>query len=115
VEDVVPKPSPTEDTLVRLSCLDDDALGEALEVLWEREVDAQYIGATSWDSIANRGFDQPRLFSAYLHTLRWNCVTSTEPKLSALPLYWKSSTLSVFVEACQCAIANFSIQSWCAA
>ncbi len=42
VEDVVPKPSPTEDTLVRLSCLDDDALGEALELLWEREVDAQY-------------------------------------------------------------------------
>ena len=85
VEDVVSKPSPTEDTLVRLSCLDDDALGEALEVLWEREVDAQYIGATSWESIANRGFDQPRLFSAYLHTLRWNCVTSTEPKLFQAP------------------------------
>jgi len=85
VEDVVPKPSPTEDTLVRLSCLDDDALGEALELLWEREVDAQYIGATSWESIANRGFDQPRLFSAYLHTLRWNCVTSTEPKLFQAP------------------------------
>lgn len=85
VEEVVPKPSPTEDTLVRLSCLEDDALGEALEVLWEREVDALYIGATSWESVASRGFDDAKLFSAYLHTLRWNCVTSTEPKLFQAP------------------------------
>jgi superfamily II DNA/RNA helicase len=85
VEDVVPRPSPKEDSLVRLSCLEDDALGEQLEVLWEREVDAQYVGATSWESIASRGFDNPRLFSAYLHTLRWNCVTSCDAKLFQAP------------------------------
>ncbi|MEB3217731.1 MAG: DISARM system SNF2-like helicase DrmD [Nostocales cyanobacterium 94392] len=84
VEDVVPKPSLKEDTLVRLSCLEDDALGEQLEILWEREVDAKEI-KTSWESIVNRGFDNPRLFSAYLHTLRWNCVTSTDPKLFQAP------------------------------
>ena len=33
VEDVVPRPDSMEDTLVRLSCLDDDALGDSLEVL----------------------------------------------------------------------------------
>ncbi|MBD2039087.1 DISARM system SNF2-like helicase DrmD [Microcoleus sp. FACHB-672] len=85
IEEVMPKPSSNQDTLVRLSCLDDDALGEALEVLWERELDAEIVGATSWQAIANRGFDNPRLFSAYLHTLRWNCVTSTEPKLFQAP------------------------------
>lgn len=85
VEDVVSRPSLKEDTLVRLSCLDDDALGNSLEVFWEREVDAQCIGATSWESIVKRGFDEPKLFSAYLHTLRWNCVTSTEPKLFQAP------------------------------
>ncbi|MDM9383358.1 DISARM system SNF2-like helicase DrmD [Chlorogloeopsis sp. ULAP01] len=85
VEDVVAKPSVKEDTLVCLSCLEDDALGEQLEVLWEREVDAKIIGKTSWESIVNRGFDNPRLFSAYLHTLRWNCVTSTDPKLFQAP------------------------------
>ncbi|HYX18913.1 MAG TPA: DISARM system SNF2-like helicase DrmD [Nostoc sp.] len=85
VEDVVAKPLVKEDTLVCLSCLEDDALGEQLEVLWEREVDAKVIGKTSWESIANRGFDNPRLFSAYLHTLRWNCVTSTDPKLFQAP------------------------------
>lgn len=85
VEDVVTRPSEREDTLVCLSCLEDDALGEPLEVLWEREIDAKLVGTTSWESIANRGFDNPRLFSAYLHTLRWNCVTSCDPKLFQAP------------------------------
>ncbi len=85
VEEVAPKLSEETDTLVRLSCLEDDALGESLEVLWEREVDAIAIGNNSWDSVAKRGFDNPKLFSAYLHTLRWNCVTSTEPKLFQSP------------------------------
>lgn len=85
VEEVVSKPSPEQDTKVSLSCLEDDALGESLEVLWEREIDAKIVGATSWDSIENRDFDNPRLFSAYLHTLRWNCVTSTDAKLFQAP------------------------------
>ena len=85
VEDVTPPPAPGDDTLVRLSCLADDAQGEALEVLWEREVDARILGATLWDVIAKRGFDDPKLFSAYLHTLRWNCVTSTDPDLFQAP------------------------------
>jgi SNF2 family DNA or RNA helicase len=85
VEEVVSKPTKEQDTKVSLSCLEDDALGESLEVLWEREIDAKIVGATSWESIANRGFDNPRLFSAYLHTLRWNCVTSTDAKLFQAP------------------------------
>ena len=35
VEDVQPPPEPGEATLVSMSCLDDDAQVEALEVLWE--------------------------------------------------------------------------------
>ena len=82
IEEVIPG---SADTRVRLSCLEDDALGESLEVFWEREVDAHYIGATSWDAVAQRGFDNPRYFSAYLHTLRWNCVSSTDAKLFQAP------------------------------
>ena len=85
VEDVVPPPEVRHTTLVRLSCLDDDAQGEPLEVLWEREVDAKILAATKWDIIAKRGFDDPKQFSAYLHTLRWNCVTSTNPNLFQAP------------------------------
>ena len=85
VEQVVPPDEPSSATVVKLSCLDDDAQGEALEVLWEREVDARVLGAASWEEVASKGFDRPKMFSAYLHTLRWNCVTATEPRLFQAP------------------------------
>jgi superfamily II DNA or RNA helicase len=85
VEDVVPPPKPGDDTLIRLSCLDDDARGEPLEVLWEHEVDGEILSASSMMRVAERGFDDPAIFSAYLHTLRWSCVTATNPKLLQAP------------------------------
>jgi ERCC4-related helicase len=85
VEEVVPRSSGDDSSLVRLSCLDDDAQGEPLEVLWEKELDAEPIRAEAWQTIANKGFDSPKLFSAYLHTLQWNCVTSTDPNLFQSP------------------------------
>lgn len=85
VEEVTPPSYSDLDTLVYLSCLDDDALGEKLEILWEREIDAELLGQNTWEVIAKRGFDQGKLFSAYLHTLRWHCVTSTNPKLFQAP------------------------------
>jgi ERCC4-related helicase len=85
VEEVTSAPTKDGDTRVRLACLEDDAQGQALEVFWEREVDAQILGTSSWESVVNRGFDQPRYFSSYLHALRWNCVTSTNPRLFQAP------------------------------
>ncbi|NJK64338.1 MAG: DEAD/DEAH box helicase [Synechococcaceae cyanobacterium SM2_3_1] len=85
VEDVIPPSCAEGDTQVRLACLEDDAQGEALEVFWEREIDAQVLASSSWEAVTQRGFDQPRQFSAYLHALRWNCVTATEPKLFQAP------------------------------
>jgi ERCC4-related helicase len=85
VEGVVPPPEPADSPLVRLSCLEDDALGERLEVLWDTEIDAKVIDGANWQAIASRGFDEPRLFSAYLNTLRWNCVTSTNARLFQAP------------------------------
>ncbi len=85
VEGVHLPPQPGDSTLVRLSCLEDDAQGDRLEVLWEREIDARLIRDADWDRIASRGFDAPHLFSAYLHTLRWNCVTATDAKLFQAP------------------------------
>lgn len=59
VEDVVP-PNPGDDsTLVRLSCLDDDAQGQPLEVLWEKEVDPEIMKGEAWQTIASRGFVRP--------------------------------------------------------
>lgn len=85
VEEVSPPPSINEQTLVRLSCIDDDSQGTQIEVLWEKEVDRQIIEASSWKNLTKRGFDSPKQFSAYLHTLRWNLVTSTNPRLFQAP------------------------------
>src|SRR5262249_51011986 len=82
VEDIVVPPVVGDSTLVRLSCVDDDNQGQPLEVLWECEIDTEVISSEAWESIAKRGFDPPKLFSAYLNTLRWNCATATDPRLS---------------------------------
>jgi ERCC4-related helicase len=85
VEDVVPGQTAAEQTRVRLACLEDDAQGEPLEVLWEKEVDAQVRTAREWTEVERRGFDSPRLFASYLDTLRWNCVTATDARLLQAP------------------------------
>jgi superfamily II DNA or RNA helicase len=85
VEQVVPPPRQGEATLVRLSCVDDDAQGQSLDVLWENELDAEVRNAEIWSRIADRGFDPAPRFAAYLNTLRWNCVTSTDPRLLQAP------------------------------
>jgi hypothetical protein len=85
VEQAVPAPRAGDSSLVRLSCVDDDAQGQPLEVLWERELDREVITGEAWDAIAKRPFDRPNLFAAYLNTLRWNCVTSTDPRLFQSP------------------------------
>src|ERR1051325_3352557 len=64
---------------------DDDAQGQELAVLWEAELDAEVLTGAGWEHLATRGFDAPHLFSAYLHTLRWNCVTATTPRLFQAP------------------------------
>ena len=101
VEEVEAPANPSRDqTLVSLSCLDDDAQGVPLQVLWEREVDAEIVQGSNWQEVASRGFDPPHLFSAFLHTLRWNLVTSTNPRLfqspyrSARPFSFLGSTCS---------------------
>src|SRR6266481_5755670 len=85
VEGLVARPRQEDSTLVELSCIEDDAQGQELKVLWERELDAAILTGEEWARIAQRGFDPPEYFSAYLNTLRWNCVTSTDASLLQSP------------------------------
>jgi len=71
--------------VVRLACLDDDAQGDILEVIWGLELDAEILDGEAWKNIGKRGFDNPRHFASYIHTLRWNCVTATNPRLFQAP------------------------------
>ena len=70
---------------MHLSCLDDDAQGQPLAVLWEHELDARVLEDDGWRAVAGKGFDEPALFAAYLRTLSWNCVTATDANLFQAP------------------------------
>ena len=77
--------APPASPRVSLACADDDAQGQTLEVYWDFEIDRGILEQEAWTSIGARGFDPPRHFSAFLHTLRWNCVTATDPNLFQSP------------------------------
>lgn len=62
VEDVIRSRDPREDTRVRLPCLDDDAQGQHLEVLWESEVDEKVLTASTFTAKAK--FDDPARFAS---------------------------------------------------
>ncbi len=70
---------------VTMACLDDDAQGQTLEAVWEIELGTEILDGEAWKSIGAKGFDSPRYFGAYMHTLRWNCVTATNPRLFQSP------------------------------
>ena len=85
VDEVVQPRTSGESALVRLACADDDAQGQLLDVFWDYELDRRILKDEGWRDLAVKGFDPPRQFAAFLHTLRWNCVTATDPNLFQSP------------------------------
>jgi hypothetical protein len=84
VEEVIDAPA-GQSARVRLACADDDAQGLSLEVYWDYEIDRRILEAEGWADLATKGFDPPGRFAAFLNTLRWNCVTATDPSLFQAP------------------------------
>ncbi len=67
-----------DSALLRLVCLDDDAPGRALEILWDLEVGARVIDPAA-DGLDPRGrIDPPGHFGAYLHALKWSAVSAAD-------------------------------------
>lgn len=85
VESVAPAVNVGDSDLVSLACIDDDAQGQLLTVLWQAELDARVLEENPWDAVGKRGFDDPEVFASYLHTRRWNSVTATDPTLLQAP------------------------------
>jgi hypothetical protein len=85
VESVEQDPHDPRLAVVSGACLDDDAQGEKLDVVWGLELDTEILDREAWKSLGEKGFDDPRFFGAYMHTLRWNCVTATDPSLFQAP------------------------------
>lgn len=84
VEDVTSPTSEQSCHVVSLTCIDDDAQGQTLKVLWEKELDKQ-IPEDRWSDLTERAFDDPKVFSAFYHNLNWNSITSTDPELFQAP------------------------------
>ena len=84
VENILPDPQ-SGLHLLHLSCVDDDASGEELQIVWEHEIDAHITKDLGWANIAKRGFDSPHIFGSYLNALRWNCVSATDNDIFQSP------------------------------
>lgn len=69
---------PTQDplTLVTLSSVEDDALGEELKVVWELELGPKvYVNAALPQP---RGYDDPARLNAFLDAVRWGVISSAD-------------------------------------
>lgn len=65
---------------VDLECIDDDAYGETMAVLWEREVRPQVFESVGWPQPEN--WDTVSRLGAFIHATRW----SSSSVLEGLPL-----------------------------
>ena len=70
---------------VSLACVDDDAPGETVSVIWDAELDATIIADEGWANVSRVGTDDPSVFAAYLRTLRWNTATAADRNLFQAP------------------------------
>jgi hypothetical protein len=66
---------------LKLSCISDDAQGEALEVAWDAEIGARRLEDDFWSRLGRDGTDDPAVFAAYLRTLKWHTATAADRDL----------------------------------
>ncbi|VXC84520.1 DISARM system SNF2-like helicase DrmD [Sphingomonas sp. AX6] len=69
----------------RLSCVDDDAQGETVDLLWGAEIDATLRDEESWANLGARGSDDAAAFAAYLRTIGWRTATAADRDLFQAP------------------------------
>ncbi len=62
--------------LVKLSSIDEDALGEEIEVLWELEPGAHVIERAGLPSLS--ALDEPSKLEAFLDAVRWGAATNAD-------------------------------------
>jgi superfamily II DNA or RNA helicase len=62
--------------LISLTSIEDDALGEQLQVIWEIEPGARVLERAGLPH--PDGFDDPHRLDAFLHAVRWGAVTDAD-------------------------------------
>ncbi|VBT21728.1 helicase SNF2 family protein [Burkholderia pseudomallei] len=69
--------------LVSLSCVEDDAAGEELRVIWELEPGASILERASMPNVS--GFDEPERLDAFLNAVRWGAVAQGDTRILQAP------------------------------
>ena len=69
--------------LIALSSLEDDALGEELQVIWELEPGARVYDAMALP--APTGFDAPPRLDAFLNAVHWGAGSSADVQVLQAP------------------------------
>ncbi len=78
VERVHDGDAPHQSPLLQLACLDDDAPGKRLDMLWDLEIGARTIEPRLHGLGAPKKLDPPAHFGAYLHALKWSAVSAAD-------------------------------------
>ena len=71
--------------VLSLSCIDDDAQGEQLSIIWDAEIAARLVDDDPWSQIARNGTDDADVFAAFLRTLKWRTATAADRSLFQAP------------------------------
>lgn len=81
--DVLSKNGNSPQHLISLSSIEDDALGETLQVIWEIEPDARIDDRSGLPDPT--GFDSPQKFDAFLNAVRWGAISSADVRSLQAP------------------------------
>jgi superfamily II DNA or RNA helicase len=72
-------------TLVQLSSVSDDDLGEDLTLVWEVEPGREVVPATKLPAVTVDGWDEPHRLGAFLDAVRWGTVASADTRTLQAP------------------------------
>ena len=72
-------------TLVTLTSVSDDDLGEELTVVWEVEPGREIVPATQLPQVTETSWDDPQTLGAFLDAVRWGTVASADAKTLQAP------------------------------
>lgn len=81
--DALRNPLAVRHHLVTLSSVEEDALGETLQVVWEVEPGARVRERANLPEPT--GFDEPRVLDAFLDAVRWGAVSNADVKTLLSP------------------------------
>jgi len=72
-------------TLVQLTSVSDDDLGDALTLVWEVEPGREIVPATRLPAVTETGWDDPQRLGAFLDAVRWGTVASADTRTRQAP------------------------------